>query len=437
MPKTRPTPLILALSVTLAVLAGCGTAPTKTSQSEDAPVIPPFKGGGYYKDDGPGANPPADLAATPDAVPRWEPLHRYANNDYRVMGKGYDPLPAGKAYKAKGLASWYGRKFHGKPTSTGEPYDMYAMSAAHATLPLPSYARVTNLENGKSVVVRVNDRGPFHEGRIIDLSYTAAYKLDILKGVTPVEVESVLPDAAPTSFSAQADEPFAPPDRQLAVAAEPANPEGDRKVDPEVAASGSTQAGLAGTEPAFPRDGKAIYLQLGAFSRPATADGLLARASAILSRGFPGVMRLEANGLYKIQAGPFANGEEAERAAERVLAELGIKAYKLTGDAPVAATAPVAAPVMAAVEATPTPANAEPAPGLYLQLGAMSSPDAAETLANRVRSRFGDELPGLARVSAGNLVKVQAGPFASSAAAERLALAYQQDFGVKPYKISR
>ena len=436
MPKTRPTPLILALSIVLVTLAGCGTAPTKTSQNEEAPVIPPFKGGGYYKDDGPGANPPADLAATPDAVPRWEPLHRYANNDYRVMGKGYDPLPAGKAYKSKGLASWYGRKFHGKPTSTGEPYDMYAMSAAHPTLPLPSYARVTNLENGKSVVVRVNDRGPFHEGRIIDLSYTAAFKLDILKGVTPVEVESVLPDAAPTSFSAQADEPFAPPDRQLAVVAEPANSEVDRKVDPEVAASGSTQTALAATEPAFTRNEKAVYLQLGAFSRPATADGLLARASAILSRGFPGVMRLEANGLYKIQAGPFANGEEAERAAERVLAELGIKAYKLTGDAPVAATAS-AAPAMAAVEATPTPANAEPAPGLYLQLGAMSSPDAAETLANRVRSRFGDELPGLARVSAGNLVKVQAGPFASQAAAERLALAYQQDFGVKPYKISR
>jgi len=426
--KTRPTPLILALSVALAVLAGCGTAPTKTSQNEETPVIPPFKGGGYYKDDGPGANPPADLAAIPDAVPKWEPLHRYANNDYRVMGKGYDPLPAGKLYKAKGLASWYGRKFHGKSTSTGEPYDMYAMSAAHPTLPLPSYARVPNLENGKSVVVRVNDRGPFHEGRIIDLSYTAAYKLDILKGVTPVEVESVLPDSAPTSFTAQADEPFAPPDRPMTEAAEPARA--------EVARTGAAPADVAGAVPAFARNEKAIYLQLGAFSKPAAADGLLARASAILSKGFPGVMRLEANGLYKIQAGPFASGGEADLAAERVLAELGIKAYKLGGDAPPAVTAS-ATPTMAVAVAAPAQVKAEPAPGIYLQLGAMSSPDAAETLANRVRSRFGDELPGLAQVSAGHLVKVQAGPFATQAAAERLALAYQQDFGVKPYKVSR
>jgi rare lipoprotein A len=407
MSLTRPSLLILALGV---ALAGCGTAPVKTSQNEETPVIPPYKGGGYYKDDGPGANPPANLAAVPDAVPKWEPLHRHANDSYKVLGREYDPLPAGKAYKAKGLASWYGRKFHGKATSTGEPYDMYAMSAAHPTLPLPSYARVTNLENGKTVVVRVNDRGPFHDGRIIDLSYTAAYKLDILKGVTPVEVEVVLPETDPTSFSAQADEPFAPSSRPQAEAAPPAAPAASR------------------SEPAFVRNDKAIYLQLGAYSKPATADGVLARASAILSKGFPGVMRLESNGLFKIQAGPFANGEEADRAAGRVLAELGIQAYKVAGEAP------------AMTAAAPTTASAVPAPltpGLYLQLGAVSSSEAAEALAGRVKSRFGGDLPGLAQVSAGNLVKVQAGPFASPAAAEKLALAYQQDFGVKPYKVLR
>jgi rare lipoprotein A len=235
MPKTRPTPLILALSVTLAVLAGCGTAPTKTSQSEDAPVTPPFKGGGYYKDDGPGANPPAEPDRHPRCdVPRWEPLHRYANDKYKADGQGNTcPFPPDKPYKAKGLASWYGRKFHGKPTSSGEPYDMYAMSAAHATLPLPSYARVTNLDSGKSVVVRVNDRGPFHDGRIIDLSYTAAYKLDILKGVTPVEVEvGAAGKPRPPAFG-PGRRALRAEDRQLTVAAEPANP--DRKVDPEVA----------------------------------------------------------------------------------------------------------------------------------------------------------------------------------------------------------
>jgi rare lipoprotein A len=389
----------------------------KTSQNEEAPVIPPYKGGGYYKDDGPGANPPANLAAVPDAVPKWEPLHRHANDNYKVLDREYDPLPAGKAYKAKGLASWYGRKFHGKTTSTGEPYDMYAMSAAHPTLPLPSYARVTNLENGKTVVVRVNDRGPFHDGRIIDLSYTAAYKLDILKGVTPVEVEAVLPETDPTSFSAQADEPFAPSGRSLAEAVPPAQPE------------------TARSEPAFARNDKAIYLQLGAFSKPATADSVLARASAILSKGFPGVMRLESNGLFKVQAGPFANGEEADRAAGRVLAELGIKAYKVTGEAPAMTAAAAAA--TGAAPATAGAAQATLAPGIYLQLGAVSSSEAAEALAGRVKSRFGGDLPGLAQVNAGNLVKVQAGPFASPAAAEKLAQAYQQDFGVRPYKVLR
>ena len=407
MPKTRPTLLILVLG---ALLAGCGTTPTKTTQNDEAPVIPPYKGGGYYKDDGPGANPPSNLAEIPDAVPKWEPLHRYANDAYKVQGKEYLPLSPEQGYKAKGLASWYGRKFHGKATSSGEPYDMYGMSAAHTTLPLPSYARVTNLENGKSIIVRVNDRGPFHDGRIIDLSYTAAYKLDILKGVTPVEVESVLPDSAPTSFAAQSSDDFNPLASPKPATAEPA---------------------------AKPAPGNAVYLQLGAFSNPATADGVLAKATAKLSKALPGVMRQEVNGLHKVQAGPFASGEEADRAAERIQAELGIKAYKVAGSAPAPQPAevqpigtPPAGPVPAA---TPSP----PPPGLYLQLGAVSSAEAADALASRVRTRFGDSLPGLTQVAAGNLVKVQAGPFASPAAAEQLALAYQQDFGVKPYKINR
>jgi rare lipoprotein A len=410
--KNRHALHILALSATLATLAGCGTAPTKTSQNEDTPVIPPYKGGGYYKDDGPGANPPANLTEVPDATPRWEPLHRYANDKYKALGREYVPISADKPYKAKGLASWYGRKFHGKPTSSGEPYDMYAMSAAHATLPLPSYARVTNLDSGKSVVVRVNDRGPFHDGRIIDLSYTAAYKLDILKGVTPVEVEVVLPESAPTSFAAQAEEETVPAANPVAIAPESAKP-----------------------EPSFVRSDKAVYLQLGAFSNPATADGVLARASAKLSKAFPGVMRLEANGLYKVQAGPFANAEDADRAAEQVQADLGIKAYKVVAERPaMAPSTPAAArPPVAPASIAQAPA----APGIYLQLGAMSSPDAAEALSHKVKSRFGNELPGLTQLVAGNLVKIQAGPFATPAAAEQLALVYQQDFGVKPYKVVR
>src|SRR3954465_14459910 len=137
------------------------------------------RSGGYYKDDGPDANPPANLAGIADAVPRNEPLHKYANRPYEVFGKKYVPLASVQAFSQRGTASWYGKKFHGQKTSSGETYDMYKMTAAHPTLPLPPYARVTNVSTGKSVAVRVNDRGPFLHDRIIDLSYAAAQKLGI------------------------------------------------------------------------------------------------------------------------------------------------------------------------------------------------------------------------------------------------------------------
>lgn len=401
----QPSKLVLALSFTLGLtLAGCANVNTKTADSSSAgpviqaetakPVVPPYKGGGYYKDDGPGANPPANLDDIPDAVPKAEPLHRYANNAYKVLGKRYVPLADNDDYKARGLASWYGRKFHGNATSIGEPYDMYAMSAAHPTLPLPSYARVTNIENGKSVVVRINDRGPFHPGRIIDLSYTAAHKLDVLKNVTEVEVEAVQAGeelaAAPTSFAAQA------------------------ATDPAVAAP----APIAKTETAASNPGRTIYLQLGAFSNPLTADAVMAQVTAKLSKNFPGIMRLELGGLHKVHAGPFASAEQADQAAAALQQDLGIKAFKV-----ITAAAPAAV--------------AEPGSGLYLQLAAVSSPSAADALAARVKNRFGNELPGLDQINMGALFKLQAGPFASSAAAERVAQAYQQDFGVKPYRVIR
>ena len=125
---------------------------------------------------------PRDVSKVPDAVPRAEPLSRYGNQEsYEVYGKTYYTLPTSKGYKAQGKASWYGTKFQGKRTSSGEPYDLYAMTAAHKTLPLPTYVEVTNLKNGRSVIVKVNDRGPFHGDRLIDLSYSAAARLDILQ----------------------------------------------------------------------------------------------------------------------------------------------------------------------------------------------------------------------------------------------------------------
>lgn len=173
----------LALAATL---SGCGGGP----------------GGGYYQDDGPDHKPAIDVTRVPDAVPRAEPLSAYGNKPYNVFGVAYQPLDTAHEYRERGVASWYGRKFHGRPTSNREPYDMYAMTAAHRTLPLPSYARVRNLENGRSVVVRVNDRGPFLHNRLIDLSYAAAARLDILgAGTGLVEVETITPSAPAPAFT--------------------------------------------------------------------------------------------------------------------------------------------------------------------------------------------------------------------------------------------
>ncbi|WP_027855639.1 septal ring lytic transglycosylase RlpA family protein [Marinobacterium litorale] len=138
---------------------------------------------------------PADVSDVPDAVPRVEPISRGGNKSpYRVLGKNYHVLASASGYRERGTASWYGEKFHGHKTSNGEVYDMYKMSAAHKSLPLPTYARITNLDNGRQVIVRVNDRGPFHGNRLIDLSYAAAARLDMLKhGTARVEVEAIDP----------------------------------------------------------------------------------------------------------------------------------------------------------------------------------------------------------------------------------------------------
>jgi rare lipoprotein A len=173
----------LLLIMTILLLSGCAT--TKRT-----------------KTDGPPKRIPANLLRTPDAVPKLEPLSRYGNrfgkngrsNSYVALKKRYHVLPTSRGYKARGMASWYGTQFHGRKTSSGEPYNMFAMTAAHPTLPLPTYAKVTNLLSGKSVVVKITDRGPFHPNRLIDLSYVAAAKLGILgHGTGYVEVVSIDP----------------------------------------------------------------------------------------------------------------------------------------------------------------------------------------------------------------------------------------------------
>jgi len=250
--------------------------------------------GACYQDDGPGANPPDNLDAIPDALPRLEPLHRFANRPYTVFGHDYVPATRLTSYRERGLASWYGRKFHAQKTAIGEPYDMYAMTAAHPTLPLPSYARVTNLANGRSVVVRVNDRGPFHPGRIIDLSYAAAYRLGIAqKGSGEVEVESILPGAAPP------------------VLAGPLPPVAASEVPPVPALPIGQEAG-------------GYVTQLGAFANYANAQEFVARlANQTGSLGVEPRVRQDA-GLFRVYVGPYSTREEARRAADRLRDALGL-----------------------------------------------------------------------------------------------------------------
>ena len=191
-PDTATRALRLAAApVLLAVLAACQTTPTTPSGPGNVSRLPP----GNAQRDGPEAKPPPDLDKVPDAVPTIEPIRKGGpNKPYEIAGNTYTPLTDDRALTEKGLASWYGKKFHGHRTASGEAYNMYAMTAAHKTLPIPSYARVRNPANGKEVIVRVNDRGPFSPGRVIDLSYTAALKLGVLNGVAPVEVTRITDD---------------------------------------------------------------------------------------------------------------------------------------------------------------------------------------------------------------------------------------------------
>ncbi len=293
----------------LALLGGCATrqvespaGPGAEAPRASAPASrPPARGGGYYLDDGPGDNPPANLDAIPDAEPRLEPLHRFANNPYVVFGQQYVPVRELRSFRQRGVASWYGRRFHGQKTSSGEPYDMYAMTAAHPTLPIPSYARVTHVGNGKSVVVRINDRGPFLHNRVIDLSYAAAHRLGyVQQGSAMVEVEAVVPGLAtpPTQVAAVAvdvparqDPPPAPAAPPVPVAAEPGG----------------------------------IFVQLGAFSAAENAEAFRQRVAAQLGWLDKAVEVYRREGLFRLHVGPYRDRAEARRVADRIGAALDVK----------------------------------------------------------------------------------------------------------------
>lgn len=244
-----------AAAMLAALLTGCG-------------------GWGGGQDSAPSGYP--DVSNTPDAVPRVEPIARANLRPYTVFGRRYQPMQSAKGYHEQGVASWYGKKFHGNKTANGERYDMYAMTAAHKHLPLPTYVEVRNLENGRSIVVRVNDRGPFHGNRVIDLSYAAASKLGMTrKGTALVELRAI----------------------------DPRNPQRQQRER-----KGTRQADQNGKSPR-------IFIQVGAFGNPSNAYRLQKRLQDHLQRG----VRIENGGhVHRVQVGPLASVETADRVIDRL-----------------------------------------------------------------------------------------------------------------------
>ncbi len=313
---------VVVLIVTTLFLAACGTVPHRKSETPGATSAP--SAGGYLEGDGPGANAPANIDAIPDAVPKIEPLHRYANRPYNALGKTYTPLTVTGIFKQRGIASWYGKKFNGERTSSGEIYDMYAMTAAHPTLPLPSYARVTNLANQKSVIVRINDRGPFINDRIIDLSYTAAHKLGITgNGSAKVEVESITPNVSVNTIAASTvqSQPLenSAPDALVTAPAVAAS----AVIAAPVAAAPVVAPPVASASPASSDTG--VYLQLGAFKTQEAAETYLAKMRSELSDNGKQLKLSTKDGLVRVHIGPYANQSEARSSAESMEEKLGFK----------------------------------------------------------------------------------------------------------------
>ncbi|VTU41109.1 RlpA-like protein precursor [Variovorax sp. PBS-H4] len=324
--------MLAAGAALVLLLAGCASGPR----------------GGRSGSDGPGANPPSDLGQVPDAEPRVEAIRGSGGTSkpYGVGGRSYVPITDDRPWRETGLASWYGRKFHAQSTASGESYDMYAMTAAHKTLPLPSYVRVRNPANGREVIVRVNDRGPFHDDRIIDLSYAAAYRLDLLRGVAPVEIERItnadiragtwrrgdtalaqaVPAESPVALAAAAvasstaaDSVAVPAALTSPVVAMPrAEVRALDALPPLQMLSPEAAPAPAGAESPQAAPASGFWVQLGAFSQ---SEGVQ-RFRQQVARGMPGLAGalnvFVERGTYRLQAGPYASREQARDMAEQV-----------------------------------------------------------------------------------------------------------------------
>ena len=291
--------LILLL---LSMLTGCASGPSLKNESVS---VPPKKGGGYYLDDGPGDRPPENMDAIPDAIPKVEPFNVRANQPYIALDNKYTPMTSFYPYKEKGIASWYGKRYHGKKTSVGEFYDMYSMTGAHTTLPIPCYVRVTNTENGKSVIVRINDRGPFKKDRVIDLSFAAAYKLRLSdKGSGPVEVELIDP-------------------RQFSALKKTSDAVTEKIKEKEVVSVQTKSIDIL--EPS-----DAIFIQAGAFKNEKNADLLLKQLTDMKLENSPPSKKQFSEDLFHVVIGPFNSKDEATRISDLIKSKIKISIFILS-----------------------------------------------------------------------------------------------------------
>lgn len=320
----RPTPAALLL------LAACAQTPRHPSPAHPAPAAPPAT---VLPRNAP------DVNQIPDAIPREEPRSPYGNPPfYTVGGHRYAVLPSASGYVERGVASWYGSEFHGLRTSTGEPYDMFAMTAAHKTLPLPCYARITNLSNGRSVVVRINDRGPFVANRIVDLSYSAASRLDMIRNGTAFVELDVLNPAAPTLSASMPVNVPAAQAASVGVSSVPA-----MNLPPPAAAGAiPTSPGAAVVVPAAPPTAAPVaapaaappgtlYIQVGAYAR---VDNAAAAVRRLRAAGFDNVLTLAPDAhqpLQRVRIGPIASVQQFDTTIDR-LGALGFSSARLAQD---------------------------------------------------------------------------------------------------------
>jgi rare lipoprotein A len=379
--RYRTTTALAACAVAGAVfLAGCASGPRS--------------GGGVASGrDGPGTNIPSDLDRVPDAEPRIEPIRNSGGTSkpYTVLGRGYQPITDDRPFRESGLASWYGRKFHAASTSSGEPYDMYAMTAAHKTLPLPSYVRVRNPANGREVIVRVNDRGPFVDGRVIDLSYTAALKLDLLRGVAPVEIERITNEDIRTGAWRR--------DSGTAYAAASPAPR---------AAAASVPVPSAWVAPVAMMNAPAASTMPVAPQTPVTAMAPVEQQQPV--------------------------AQAAPQAVEADVPPPPRQPIVVTDLAPMAPLDVPARTPSAASAAAPSAASAT---GFWVQLGAFRERDGAESLLSQAARGLPSLAPQLRVFSEAGTHRLQAGPFASRNAAGEAVTQLRESLRIAPMVVER